>query len=175
MNNLYYHSDDIEEIQAILRDGFTDITKRIDGLLKRGVYIADAPGEWDQEFPDDQLLEITLPPEIDLRQWRVVYVIPGKPCRWNEWIVPADLLNKHAKLRLLTNLEWKELWSKYSAYKRAKELMRVFDHFVANGYLEIARDPKGEPVFRRGEQAYVWSEKSRKLAAPGQEPPPPET
>src|SRR6516165_7436728 len=124
MYTYYYHSGDADEIQAILRDGFIDITKLIDGLLKRGVYIADAPGELDSDYPLDQLLEITLPPEIDLRKWRLVFVIPEKPCRWLEWIVPSDRLNTNARVRLLTSQEWEELWVKYIAPRRAHELMR---------------------------------------------------
>jgi hypothetical protein len=104
MKNIYYHVGSVDEIQVILRNGFIDITTRINGLLKRGVYIADAPGEPDPGFLDDQLLEITLSSEIDLRKWRVVLTLPGKnPCSWAEWIVPANVLNNHAKLRLLTS------------------------------------------------------------------------
>jgi hypothetical protein len=174
MNNICYHSGDADEIHAILRNGFIDTAKQIDGLLKQGVYITDAPGEPDQEYPRDQLLEITLAPEIDLRKWRIMYVIPGKPCRWAEWIVPAALLNKHGQLRLLTGQEWKGLWAKHLAHRRADELMRAFDKLVADGYLEIARDAQGQPIYRRGEPSYIWSEKGRQLEASGQEPPPPE-
>jgi hypothetical protein len=170
MNNIvYYHSGDTAEIQAVLRDGFTDITATIDGVLKRGVYITDAPGEWDLDYPNDQLLQITLPPEIDLRKWRLVFVIPEKPCRWSEWVLPSDFLNTHARVRLLTTDEWKEVWAK----KRIDELMRAFDHLVASGYLEIARDARGEAIRRRGEPAYRWSEKGRRFKPLSQEPPSP--
>ena len=46
--------------------------------------------------------------------------------------------------------------------------MRVFDSFVADGYLEIARDARGQPIYRRGEPSYIWSEKGRQLKASGQ-------
>jgi len=180
----YYHSGPADEIQAILRDGFTDITATIDGQLKRGVYITDAPGERDPAYPRDQLLEITLPPEIDLRKWRLVFVIPEKPCRWLEWIVPSDRLNTNARVRLLTSQEWEELWVKYIAPRRAHELMRAFDSLVRDGYLEAARDAQGQPIYRRGQPIYrrgepicrrgePGSEKGRQLEASGQEPPPP--
>jgi len=159
MKNIYYHVGSVDEIQVILRNGFIDITTRINGLLKRGVYIADAPGELDSDYPLDQLLEITLPPEIDLRKWRLVFVIPEKPCRWQEWIVPADLLNKQARVRLLTNQEWEGLWANILQPRRAGELMRAFDSLVADGYLEIARDSEGQPIYRNGDPAYIWSEK----------------
>ena len=50
--------------------------------------------------------------------------------------------------------------------------MRAFDSLVADGYLEIARDAQGQPIYRDGEPSYTWSEKGRKLAASGQMPPP---
>ena len=61
------------------------------------------------------------------------------------------------------------MWAK----KRADELMRAFDHPIASGDLEVARDAQGEAIRRRGELAYRWSEKGRRLKTPGQEPPPP--
>jgi len=75
MNNIYYHVGDADEIQAILRNGFIDNVQELDDtgkVLKRGVYIIDAPGEPDPNYPLDQLLEIAIPPEIDLRKWRLV-------------------------------------------------------------------------------------------------------
>jgi hypothetical protein len=51
--------------------------------------------------------------------------------------------------------------------------MRAFDHLIASGDLEVARDAQGEAIRRRGELAYRWSEKGRRLKTPGQEPPPP--
>jgi hypothetical protein len=114
MNNIYYHVGDADEIQAILRDGFSNGTAQIDGLLKRGVYIMGATGSTDPDYPNDQLLEITLPPEIDLRKWRIIFTLPGKnPCSWAEWIVPAKILNKHAKTRLLTKDQWVQTWARY--------------------------------------------------------------
>jgi hypothetical protein len=68
--NTYYHSDTSAEVEAIVRDGFIDhMEHKRSGM--RGVYIADAPGEPDPDYPDDQLLEITLPAEIDCSQWEL--------------------------------------------------------------------------------------------------------
>jgi len=103
----YYHSGDADEIQAVLRgDGFIDVAVRINGVLKQGVYLTDSPGEWDPELPDDQLLEITLPQQIDLSEYK--FDLSEKPCNWQEWFVPCDLLDKRARVRLLTTDEWKE-------------------------------------------------------------------
>ena len=47
-----------------------------------------------------------------------------------------------------------------------------FDRLVAEDYLTIARDAQGVPIFRKGESAYTWSEKGRKIWEAG--PPPPQ-
>ena len=60
--NIYYHSGSRIYIKTVLRDGFAD--KRIKQLDRCGVYVADSPGEPDPDYPDDQLLEITLLPHI---------------------------------------------------------------------------------------------------------------
>ena len=55
--NTYYYSGTSDEIETILRDGFVDnIEERNTG--RRGVYVGDAPGEPDPDYPDDELLEI---------------------------------------------------------------------------------------------------------------------
>ena len=66
--NTYYYSGTSDEIETILHDGFVDyIEERNTGRL--GVYVGDAPGEPDPDFPDDQVLEITLPEQIDTSNW----------------------------------------------------------------------------------------------------------
>ena len=79
--NTYYHSGASGEIETILHDGFVDnIEERNTG--RRGVYVGDAPGEPGPDFPGDQVLEITLPEQIDTSNWRLV--VPEKTCRWQE-------------------------------------------------------------------------------------------
>jgi hypothetical protein len=101
--NTYYYSGSSDEIETILRNGFLDNTKeRNTGRL--GVYVGDAPGEPDPDFPDDQVLEITLPEQIDTSNWRLV--VPEKPCRWQEWLIPARVFNEHGSARQLRRNEW---------------------------------------------------------------------
>jgi len=115
--NTYYHSGTSDEIETILHDGFVDnIKERNTG--RRGVYVADAPGEPDPEYPDDNLLEITLPGEIDTSKWRLV--LPEKPC-WHEWLIPASTLNKHARVRKLRKDQWENAWTKYKDAQRLKQ------------------------------------------------------
>jgi hypothetical protein len=49
MTPTYYHFGDATEIQAILRNGFTDILQQIESSWA-GVYIADCPGEPDPDY-----------------------------------------------------------------------------------------------------------------------------
>jgi len=108
---MYYHVGDATEIEAILHgDGFSDTQGIGDGRV--GVYIVDSPGELDPDYPLDQVLEITLPPEMNLDNWEVVVKIPEKPCcSWHEWLIPAQILNQHAKTRLLTKDQWVQTWA----------------------------------------------------------------
>ena len=115
--NTYYYSGTSDEIETILHDGFVDyIEERNTGRL--GVYVGDAPGEPDPEYPDDNLLEITLPGEIDTSKWRLV--LPEKPC-WHEWLIPASTLNKHARVRKLRKDQWENAWTKYKDAQRLKQ------------------------------------------------------
>jgi hypothetical protein len=116
--NTYYYSGSSDEIETILRNGFLDNTKeRNTGRL--GVYVGDAPGEPDPDFPDDQVLEITLPEQIDTSNWRLV--VPEKPCRWQEWLIPARVFNKHGSVRQLRRDEWENAWTKYKDAQRLKQ------------------------------------------------------
>jgi len=116
--NTYYYSGSSEEIETILRDGFVDnIEERNTGRL--GVYVGDAPGEPDPDFPDDQVLEITLPEQIDTSNWRLV--VPEKPCRWQEWLIPVRVFNEHGSVRQLRRDEWENAWTKYKDAQRLKQ------------------------------------------------------
>jgi hypothetical protein len=116
--NTYYYSGSSDEIETILRNGFLDNTKeRNTGRL--GVYVGDAPGEPDPDFPDDQVLEITLPEQIDTSNWRLV--VPEKPCRWQESLIPARAFNEHGSVRQLRRDEWENAWTKYKDAQRLKQ------------------------------------------------------
>jgi len=108
----------VRKSKPILRDGFVDnIEERNTGRL--GVYVGDAPGEPDPDFPDDQVLEITLPEQIDTSNWRLV--VPEKPCRWQEWLIPVRVFNEHGSVRQLRRDEWENAWTKYKDAQRLKQ------------------------------------------------------
>ena len=156
MNNIYYHSGDADEIQAILHDGFIDNLKRRD-TGKRGFYIADAPGKPDPEYLNKQLLEISLPPQIDISKW--ILVILEKPAQWNEWVIPAKILNKDARVRRLSPEEWEQAWAKY----KEVQLTQAQEELTAEGLLEHARDSAEKLMYRNGQPVWCLSEKARAL------------
>ena len=100
----YYYINDSAQIEAIFRDGFLDEYKDTTTGIS-GVYVADSPGEPDPEYPDDQLLEIVLPPEISISQFETFKECKGDT-RWREWVLPADLLNECAEVRVLPKAKW---------------------------------------------------------------------
>jgi len=158
--NTYYYSGTSDEIETILRNGFVDnIKERNTGRL--GVYVGDTPGEPDPEYPDDHLLEITLPGEIDTSKWNLV--LPENPCSWQEWLIPASTLNKHARVRKLRKDQWENAWTKYKDAQRLKTIEGL-DALAAAGLLIVARDAQGRPMYRNGEFVYKLSEKGQRHA-----------
>jgi hypothetical protein len=132
----YYHADSSKEIERILANGFTDEALQ----MRRGVYIANNPGPPDPAFPDDLLLEISLPEVIDLSSWE----LPESGAERREWIVPSVVLNQHAKLRRRARQEWAQLW----ATLRDKQTADVVQKLVAQGMLETATDSQGRLLYR---------------------------
>ena len=125
----YYYIDSIDKRYSALIHGFVDNTEITDTAHKvhRGVYITSAPIciayytilASDQQAPGsdcvlsryvDQLLEITIPSEIDLRKWRLLD--PYEHSR--RWLVPAKVL-RHATVRLVAENEREKLCAKYWA------------------------------------------------------------
>jgi hypothetical protein len=148
--NTYYYSRHSDEIETILRDGFINNTKeRSTGRL--GVYVGDSPGAPDPDHPDDQILEIILSEQIDTSDWRLV--LPENPCSWQEWLIPAHILNQHASVRRLGKDEWEQALAKYKDAQRLK-IIEERDTLVAAGLLIVARDAQGQPMYRNGKPVY---------------------
>jgi len=155
-NTTYYYSGDTDEITAILRDGFIDKwkTKQRGKRNRLGVYVADSPGAPDPNYPDNQSLEITLPAQIDTSDWRLVRP-ESAPCRWREWIIPAEILNKHATVRWLSSEEWERTWVQYG---RA-QIIKALEEFIAEGVLEHAKDSQGQLMYRNGQPVLKMTKK----------------
>ena len=136
MINTYYSVSTNAEVERILRDGFINEYKETTTGIS-GVYLANSPGEPDPEYPDDQLLEITLPPEISISQFEVF-----KKCKentpWREWVLPAGLLNECGEVHLVPKVEWGERWRQWverSAepiiIKLCGAILSVFPHSIS--------------------------------------------
>jgi hypothetical protein len=63
-----------------------------------GVWLSNYPLECNEGAKGDQLLEITLPDDLDISDHE--WAEEGKPYR--EWLVPAEVINQHGKVRLLS-------------------------------------------------------------------------
>jgi hypothetical protein len=157
--NTYYHSATSAKVEAIVRDGFIDqIKDKRSGM--RGVYIADAPGEPDPDYPDRQLLEITLPAEIDCSQWELAARENLGVPRWRVWLIPARILNQHGRVRQLRKDQWKQLSAKYIDAC----ILKTQEELVAVGFLERARDSQGQPIYRDGKAVWRLTEKARSIS-----------
>jgi hypothetical protein len=162
MSILYYCTNTSTECAAILRDGFSDEHEaEINPPGIFGVYLSDCPGEQDSEYPDDQLLEIVLSPQISIAQFEIF--VPKEGTRWREFVVPAHLLNEWAEIRLLPKEEWGPKWERWLLEQKLKALDRGFKLLIERGYLEVARDAAGKPIYRQGQLAYKLSAKAAKM------------
>ncbi len=92
----YFHSTDAAYV--ILRDGFRDGTGNymFSGLTLTGVFIADRPVDCNEGATGAQVLAVELVDEVTIAEFELVE--DGKPYR--EWCVPAEILNRHATVRL---------------------------------------------------------------------------
>jgi hypothetical protein len=92
-----YHTTD--SAPAILRDGFRDRTGTymFVGIALTGVFLAARPVDGNEGAKGDQVLEVAFPDGFDLSRWAIDE--EGTPV-W-EWCVPAEVINRHAALRLL--------------------------------------------------------------------------
>jgi hypothetical protein len=96
-----YHTTDSAE--TILQDGIRDGTGSymLIGMTLTGVFLASRPVDGNEGARGDQLLEVTLPDDLDLSQWAIEE--DGVPV-W-VWCVPAEVITRHGSLRLLTEAE----------------------------------------------------------------------
>jgi hypothetical protein len=124
-----------------------------------GVYIADNSGRPDPDFPDDVLLEIKLPEVIDVSPWELI--LPAdRRADYGEWVVPSVILNKHAKLRLISKEEWNQLWAHHKE-ARVEQTAEIHRELVAEGLLEHAKDAHGQLLYRNGQPVWRITPKGR--------------
>jgi len=135
---LYYCSKTTEETHAILRDGF------INDLEYKGIsciYLDESRGAW----PHEQVLEISLPAEIDISPFEID---PQSPFRG--WYVPAGIINQHGKTRLVPDDE---------RYQVTLDITGALKGLVVEGWLERAKDSQGQLIYRDGKPVWGITEK----------------
>ena len=98
---IFYHRTKAAE--AILRDGFLDNNGLCGAYYAgiEGVFLSNMPLDCNEGAKGDQLLEIALPESVDISEFELIE--EDKPY-W-EWCVPAEIINRSGKLRLLTEDE----------------------------------------------------------------------
>lgn len=94
----YFHTTDA--VPEILFEGFRDGegSYMLAETTLRGVFISDVPLDVNEGAKGEDVFEVVLPDDIDLADYELVEDL--KPYR--EWCIPAELLNTHGKVRLLT-------------------------------------------------------------------------
>ena len=95
---IYYHRTAVAE--RILAHGFRDYTGSygLDGATRTGVFLSDVPPDEDEGAAGEDLLQVTLPGELDISEYEIVEEGLG----YREWCVPAALLNEHSYIRRLS-------------------------------------------------------------------------
>jgi hypothetical protein len=148
----YYHSNNSAKVAGILRDGFSDeyehATKGISG-----VYVTDAPGEPDPA--GRQLLEISLPAEISITKFEIC--APKEDVCWQEFLVPAHLLNECAEIRPVPKIAWDARWRQW----KKQYIESQFRSLIECGLVEVAKDSEGRPIYRNGQLVYRTRDKSK--------------
>jgi hypothetical protein len=98
----YFHTTNAAD--RILADGFSDAegSYGFDGLTLRGVFLSATPANIQDGAKGDQVLEVVFPDHVDLSEYAIVE--EGRPAVW-EWCVPAELINRLGRIRLLSDYE----------------------------------------------------------------------
>jgi hypothetical protein len=100
VTTLYHTTNAADEI---LTGGFRDGegSYMFVGITLRGVFLAGSPVDGNEGAKGDQVLEVAIPSNVELDEYAIEE--EGRPV-W-EWCVPADVINRHARVRLLSEEE----------------------------------------------------------------------
>jgi hypothetical protein len=115
---IFYHRTTEASARKILRGGFRDGTGTY-GFTRtlRGVWLSNVPLDCNEGAWGDVLLQVDLPEQVVANyEW----IEEGKPYR--EWLVPARLINKQAKISVVKEDEAEEV-----SLHRLIEALKAFD------------------------------------------------
>ena len=96
---IYYHRTDAAE--AILREGLRDNNGLVGAYHAdiEGVFLSNRPLNCMEGTKGEQLLEVAFPSTLDLSYYEIV---DDNNTSYREWYIPAEIINLHAKVRLLS-------------------------------------------------------------------------
>jgi hypothetical protein len=94
-----YHLTSAAAAQMIVTSGFRNATAHyLTAELHSGVWLSDIPLDNQEGADGDTLLEVDIG-DLDLRPYE--WIEQGR-IGFREWLVPAQVLNQHARTRLLS-------------------------------------------------------------------------
>ena len=102
---IYYHRT--AAAADTVTHGFCDASASygLVGITRTGVFISDQPLGTEDEADGDQLLMVSLPQHVDLRD----YEIAQDSTSYREWCVPAELLNRWAHVKPVSDAD-NDIW-----------------------------------------------------------------
>jgi len=138
----FYHRTDAA--RAILDGGFRDATGSymFARITLTGVWLADQPLDSNEGAKGNDLLEVTMPDEMDLSGFEIV----GDNAGYREWCVPAALINRHGTVRQVGPAEEDEIsWQRQAAAFRARpellaEILDVAGDHASGRLLALAQE-----------------------------------
>jgi hypothetical protein len=99
---IFYHRTN--QAEAILQSGFRDFegSYGLEGMTLQGIWLSDMPIDCNEGAKGDELLEVSLAEDCcDLDYYELI--MEGR--RYREWCLPAEILNRYGKVRLLSDEE----------------------------------------------------------------------
>jgi hypothetical protein len=107
MTNIFYHRTTDASAKKILRKGFRDAVGTYGtGQMHQGVWLSNIPLDCSNGAKGDFLLQIELPEQVVAELADYEWIEDGKGYR--EWLVPAQLINNHAKITAVVEDEGEE-------------------------------------------------------------------
>jgi hypothetical protein len=100
-----FHATTPDAAATIMREGFRDAegSYMLVNFVLRGVFVSDVPLDENEGCKGGELLEVTLPDDVDLDDFELVEEGPtGMGMGYREWCVPAETLNSRGSVRCLT-------------------------------------------------------------------------
>jgi hypothetical protein len=104
-----FHATSPEPAEAILTEGFRDAegSYMLVDLTLTGVWVSNVPLDENEGAKGSTTIEVILPDDVDLNDYELID--ESGHSGYREWCVPADVLNEHGSLRLLSEDELDEI------------------------------------------------------------------